>query len=491
MDVRHHSVPESGRCEACGQFFIREASLTKHLRNNCTAAHNRSRELWKNGPSNIKKLKASLTGNPRKRVHDQVRLHDNFRAQVEQTIPPFVDIQDSNHNTELVCTQFLFYLFRSDPYTFFFQDVEIGNASESTEPLPYKRVRRPTWKVLESAPVEPPPSSASSNNGRSSPVEGDDGRVSPIKSVSNCVITPANRFGLVQEYQQTTAVPVSLIIADYFPTYPKTNRDVSRIIYPYPNISSFLFNLAWRRMQGVASSSDRVSIAKVLLDERFKAEGLSGVDFTAIEKQLAADIQSPWGGNGWRRSTLIIEVPTGKKPTAASRRMEANARARNRRHDEVDPDGDPFPVYKVPIHDVRTRSLMQTMLETIQEGRNSTALHWYGHKDVWQPPYRDTPPERVWGELYTSDAFLIAERDLINAHPDPAHPCVIAALMIWSDSTHLAQFGQAKAWPIYAYFGNQSKYTRCKPSTQSAQVIGYVPPVSDPLLFIFGAQLFM
>jgi hypothetical protein len=54
--------------------------------------------------------------------------------------------------------------------------------------------------------------------------------------------------------------------------------------------------------------------------------------------------------------------------------------------------------------------------------------------------------------------------------------------MIWSDATHLAQFGQGKAWPIYVYFGNQSKYSRCKPSTRSAQVVGYIPPVTNNLL---------
>lgn len=308
--------------------------------------------------------------------------------------------------------------------------------------------------------------------------------------MSNRIIT---HFGIVQEYQHPTAVSISkdgwkALVVD---TCLKPNRDVSHIIYPYPNLSSFLFNLAWRRMQGVLSSSNRASMVKVLADEHFEAKDLEGVDFTAIEKQLAMDVQSPWGGNGWRRNTIIIEVPTGKKLTAASRRTEANARVRSQRHDEVDPDSDLFPVYKVPIHDIRTRSLTQTMLETIQEGRNSTALHWYGHKEVWQPPYPGTSPERVWGELYTSDAFLIAERALIDAHPDMAHPCVIAAFMIWSDSTHLAQFGQAKAWPIYAYFGNQSKYTRCKPSTQSAQVVGYVPPVSDCFLFFSVLILFM
>ena len=368
-------------------------------------------------------------------------------------------------------------------------------ASVPTEPLPSKWVRRSTWKVLENTPDEPPTSSAVSDNGRSSPIEDDDNldpspHASPIETVTHLTVTPANLFGIVQEYQQPTAVPISEdwwkpLVVDHPPTSLTTKRDVAAIIYPYPNMTSFLFNLAWRRMQGIVSSTGRSSIAEVIRDKRFKTTDLD-VNFTTIEKQIAMDVQSPWGGNGWRRNTIIIEVPTGRKPTAASRCAVANARARNRQHDEVDPDADPYTVYKVPIHDVRTRSLTQTMLETIQDSSNSAALHWYGRKEVWQPPYHDTPPERVWGELYTSDAFLNAEKDLINAHPNPLHPCVLAAFMIWSDSTHLAQFGQAKAWPIYAYFGNQSKYARCKPSTHSSRVVGYVPPVSDRLVFIEG-----
>ena len=362
------------------------------------------------------------------------------------------------------------------------------------ETLPSKRIRRPTWKVLEDASNEVPEdasneipcnlSSVAGNNDQSSPIEGDNSEVSPIEMVSNVVITPSNQFGIVQEYQQPTASPISvdwwmLLCTKTSPTTPTTKREVTDIIYPYPNITSFIFNLTWRRMRGVISSSGRTSIVDAILNEQFKSADLVGVDFTATEKQVAMDVQSPWGGNGWRRNTIIIEVPTGQKPTAASRRMAANARARSQRYDEVDPNADPFVVYKLPIHDVRTRSLTQTMLEAIQDGRNSAELHWFGRKETWQPPYHNAPRERVWGELYTSDAFLNAERDLITAHQDPLYPCVLAAFMIWSDSTHLAQFGQAKAWPIYAYFGNQSKYTRCKPSSRSCQVIGYVPAVSN------------
>ena|ERR1700761_4950990 len=117
------------------------------------------------------------------------------------------------------------------------------------------------------------------------------------------------------------------------------------------------------------------------------------------------------------------------------------------------------------------------MVETIQEDLPTREIHWHGYEEHWQPPYQDFPSERVWGDLYTSDAFLKAERDLLSSQVHPACPSIIVVYMFWSDSTHLAQFRQTKAWPIYAYIGNQTKYTHCKPSAQLAQVIGYIPPV--------------
>ena len=76
------AASESGRCEACGQFFIREASLTKH-RNNCSAAQERSRQLWKNGPSNIKKLNASWTDS-RKRHREEVQPYRDYELEHEE-----------------------------------------------------------------------------------------------------------------------------------------------------------------------------------------------------------------------------------------------------------------------------------------------------------------------------------------------------------------------------------------------------------------------
>ncbi|KAF7370032.1 hypothetical protein MSAN_00633200 [Mycena sanguinolenta] len=90
-------------------------------------------------------------------------------------------------------------------------------------------------------------------------------------------------------------------------------------------------------------------------------------------------------------------------------------------------------------------------------------------------------------ELYNSDVF-IAEHDRIQRRgkvPDDDPHCtrekIIAALMWWSDSTHLANFGTAKLWPIYMLFGNLSKYLRAQPNVGAEHHIAYIPSLPDSI----------
>lgn len=76
--------------------------------------------------------------------------------------------------------------------------------------------------------------------------------------------------------------------------------------------------------------------------------------------------------------------------------------------------------------------------------------------------------------------------------PDPpsesrlAMENVVAIMMLWSDSTHLANFGTASLWPIYMFLGNTSKYKHAKPSSFSAMHVAYIPSVSNcPKLALF------
>jgi hypothetical protein len=74
---------------------------------------------------------------------------------------------------------------------------------------------------------------------------------------------------------------------------------------------------------------------------------------------------------------------------------------------------------------------------------------------------------------------IYEDHTLQNSPPEPGCnlPRAIIGLMLYSDATHVAQFGQAKLWPIYVYFANQSKYERYQPSANDGHNVAFLPSV--------------
>lgn len=50
--------------------------------------------------------------------------------------------------------------------------------------------------------------------------------------------------------------------------------------------------------------------------------------------------------------------------------------------------------------------------------------------------------------------------------------------MFASDATMLAAFGTAKTWPLYMFYGNDSKYRRAKPTEKLFETIAYFEKVN-------------
>jgi hypothetical protein len=88
---------------------------------------------------------------------------------------------------------------------------------------------------------------------------------------------------------------------------------------------------------------------------------------------------------------------------------------------------------------------------------------------------------QVYSEAYMSPRMLDAREEINSLPRDPEdnYECIIAPLMIWSEATHLANFGDALLWPVYLFFGNQSKYIRGKPSLAACHHVAYIPLVSS------------
>jgi hypothetical protein len=108
----------------------------------------------------------------------------------------------------------------------------------------------------------------------------------------------------------------------------------------------------------------------------------------------------------------------------------------------------------------------------------ANAFHLFPFKRLWKDPLNNQE-QRVFDELYTSNSWLEAQDDLQRQPKEPgcSLECVIAGLMFFSDATHLANFGTAKAWPLYLYFGNLSKYARSSPTSGACHVVGFFPSV--------------
>ncbi|PPQ75330.1 hypothetical protein CVT26_015183 [Gymnopilus dilepis] len=194
-------------------------------------------------------------------------------------------------------------------------------------------------------------------------------------------------------------------------------------------------------------------VSNVLLAEDFDQEHL---DFNA-ERELGRldsedDKSSPFSPeNGWKTSLVRIPLPAEGVKQAS----EAAA-----------------PMLEVPVCH---RSLLESDISSWKD-ESSSLFHLTPFKMFWKHA-ADSSPERVVTELYNSDAMIEEHEKVSNLplQPGSYYETVIAAFMLWSDSTHLANFGIASLWPIYLFFGNQSKYSRSRPTDFAAHHIAYIP----------------
>ncbi len=131
--------------------------------------------------------------------------------------------------------------------------------------------------------------------------------------------------------------------------------------------------------------------------------------------------------------------------------------------------------------------LHRKLTSVIREAFENSLAHMYHFSPfkLFQKSPISDEDERIYGEIFTSDAFFTAAEE-VQRHapvppddPDCKREKVVAALMFSSDATMLADFGTAKAWPIYLMLGNLSKYIRAQPDSGAMHHLAYIPSVSS------------
>ena len=278
----------------------------------------------------------------------------------------------------------------------------------------------------------------------------------PINIISQTFRTLANAFGLLREYAKKP-----LRIPDESSSPVCESPPVEDIISPYPNLSSFrfahLFSTISRLSQPVEDA-----IQRLIVNIDFRASDIDNLNFQGLKEKVLSS-SGPWGDSdeGWRKGEAKIRIPT----------LDKTKKKTDNESEGIEYEEDEF--WYRPII---------PLLKSILTSSQSHNFHFEPFTQKWARPGTNDEPMRVYDELYTADMWLEEHEKVQNielpfGEPDD-YPRAIAALMFWSDSTHLAEFGQAKAWPIYLALGNQSKYERTKPGARALHLIGFLPSVS-------------
>lgn len=131
------------------------------------------------------------------------------------------------------------------------------------------------------------------------------------------------------------------------------------------------------------------------------------------------------------------------------------------------------------------RSIMSIIRAKIANSSDMQHFHYEPYEVLWQPN-PSIPGQRIHSEVYQSEAFMKAHREVQESPGPPGCtlPRVVIGLMFWSDATHVSAFNSwEKLWPCYMAFANKSKYCRRKPTLDLCHHIAYLDMVRA-ILFV-------
>jgi len=280
--------------------------------------------------------------------------------------------------------------------------------------------------------------------------------------VRNRLRTATNCFGLFREYLYRPSFDPDSFVPEkdlYQPGGANHTSPASVSMLPPAPVhrnETVEMIMNWKDSGATTKSDAEVNrlVNDILLDPNFKVEDLQGFNVAKENRQSdAAEKNSPFL-DSFQTANIDIEISSGVK-------------------------GIPPATFTVP-------GLLYRKLTAVIQAAFSSPLASHFHLTPFKL-FHMSPSgkeERVFSEVYNSDA-AIEEHDKIQRAPLPPNEpnCkrekVVFGLMVWSDSTHLANFGTAKLWPIYSFFSGISKYIRSRPNSGACQHIAYIPSLPD------------
>ncbi len=287
-----------------------------------------------------------------------------------------------------------------------------------------------------------------------------------ILIVHDNFITETNSFGIWRDYtDRPTYDPDATLSLEDLAARPQSNPriipqiqetpDETRSAYwPFSNITVYRV-MQWLNNGSTTKSESQMNefIRTVIMPHEFSQDHLISFD-AHRENQRLDHALSRSSNSHFEECSVEILVPSGEK--------------------------------KVPGKMFQVQGLFYRNLTSVISDAFSGSLahhyHLYPFKLYHISPITNEE-ERIYGEIYTSDAFHKEHAKIQRrGHlPPEDQGCkrerVVAALMFSSDATHLTDFGHAKAWPIYVMFGNLSKYIRARQTSGAIHHLAYIPSV--------------
>ena len=264
-------------------------------------------------------------------------------------------------------------------------------------------------------------------------------RTTTVSSVVRDIInTIKNRFGIWHQYLYRPSYdPNGLVSSDDLMqthiTSDNNNRPVGSEEQSFCRNQTLSLLLDWQQSGNNLKSNQALNdlVNNVILHPDFRPEDLQGFDARQENQRRDEASKASSLFAGFERAEVSIDIPSGDRSV---------------------------PSCQYSVQGLYYRKLIEVIQKFFADPQFGPQIHFSPFKTFHKSPTTGCE-ERVFSDIYDSDV-LNEEHDKVQDAPLPpddpecSRERVIAPLMLWSDSTHLTNFGVAKLWPVYIMLGN-------------------------------------
>jgi hypothetical protein len=131
------------------------------------------------------------------------------------------------------------------------------------------------------------------------------------------------------------------------------------------------------------------------------------------------------------------------------------------------------------VPNLQMRSIVEILRNVLAHDPNVKDFMWIPYKEYQRDTTTGERRTRIYNEAMSGDEVHRLWREVQErpAVEGCTLPRLVIFLRLWSDATHLAQFGEHKLWPFYMCLANQPKWQCADPQMGAWHDFAYIPQV--------------